>query len=72
MPDVDTCNTLISEIEYSAENQKSKIHDIDNSAKRLNTSMQGTTEACNNLASRAEDLDSQAQNFRESANIFKL
>ncbi len=34
--------------------------------------MQGNAEACDNLAVSAEDLDSQAQNFRESANIFKF
>ena len=72
MPDVNTCSELMSEIGCSAENQKSKIHEIDNSVKRLNVSMQGNAEACDNLAVSAEDLDSQAQNFRESANIFKF
>lgn len=72
MPDVNTCSELMSEIGCSAENQKAKIHEIDNSVKRLNVSMQGNAEACDNLAVSAEDLDSQAQNFRESANIFKF
>ena len=72
MPEVNSCNTLISEIESSAENQKSKIQAIDNSVKQLNSSMQGNADACGDLAISAEDLDFQAQNFRDSANVFKI
>ena len=72
LPEVNACSTLISEIGCSAENQKMKIQDIDNSVKQLNTSMQGNAQACNELAISAEDLDFQAINFRESADVFKF
>ncbi len=72
MPDVNACSALISEIGCSAENQKLKIQEIDTSVKHLNASMQGSAEACDDLAVSAEDLDSQAQNFRDSASVFKF
>ncbi len=63
---------MISEIGNSAENQKSKIRAIDDSVKQLNLSMQGNAEACGSLATSAKDLDSEAQIFRDSANVFKF
>ena len=72
LPDVSDCNTMISEIGNSAENQKSKIRAIDDSVKQLNLSMQGNAEACGSLATSAKDLDSEAQIFRDSANVFKF
>ena len=72
LPDIKECAGLITNIETSAENQKSRIQAIDFAVNRLNSSMQGNASVCAELATSAEDLDCQAQNFRESANVFKF
>lgn len=72
LPDIKECAVLIDSVGTSAVNQKSSIQAIDRSVKQLNTSMQGNATVCGDLAISAEDLDFQAQNFRESASVFRF
>lgn len=72
LPEVSECSALIGEIESSAEGQKVAINAIDSSVKQLNASIQGNADECGALATSAEDLDFQAQGFRDSASTFKL
>ncbi|MBQ1698330.1 MAG: hypothetical protein II075_10680, partial [Bacteroidales bacterium] len=72
LPDVNECATLIEEIESVADGQKSTIHSIDMSVKQLNSSIQGNAAASEELAVSAEELNSQADLFRDSAAVFKF
>ena len=72
LPGVNECATLIEEIETAAENQKSTITSIDMSVKQLNESIQGNAAASEELAVSAEELNSQADMFRDSAGVFKF
>ena len=72
LPGVNECATLIDEIEGAAENQKLTISSIDMSVKQLNESIQGNAAASEELAVSAEELNSQADMFRNSAGVFKF
>ena len=72
LPDVDECASLIVEIEGAADSQKSTIQSIDISVKQLNESIQGNAAASEELAVSAEELNAQADLFRDSAGVFKF
>lgn len=72
LPDINECASLIERVEYSADNQRSTIQMIDQSVKQLNGAIQGNAAASEELAVSAEELNGQAEMFRQSADIFKL
>ena len=72
LPDINECASLIEKVEVSADSQKSAIGSIDYSVKNLNESIQGNAAASEELASGAEDLNSQADAFVNTTNVFKL
>ena len=72
LPGVNECASLIEEIESAAEEQKSTMLSIDMSVKQLNESIQGNAAANEELAVSAEELNSQADMFRDSAGVFKF
>ena len=72
LPGVNECASLIEEIESAAEEQKSTMLSIDMSVKQLNESIQGNAAASEELAVSAEELNSQADMFRDSAGVFKF
>ena len=72
LPSIKECTSLIEEIGVSAASQKSTIENIDLSVKQLNSAIQNSTAAYSELASNAEDLDTQALSFRESGEVFKF
>ena len=72
LPDIDQCASLIERVESSAENQRSTIQMIDLSVKQLNSAIQGNAAASEELAVSAEELNGQADRFRESASVFKF
>jgi methyl-accepting chemotaxis protein len=72
LPDINECASLIEKVEVSADSQKSAIGSIDYSVKNLNESIQGNAAASEELASGAEDLNSQADAFINTTNVFKL
>ena len=72
LPSIRECTSLIEEIGASAASQKSTIENIDLSVKQLNSAIQNSTSAYSELASNAEDLDTQALSFRKSGEVFKF
>ena len=45
---------------------------IDLSVKQLNNAIQGNASASEELAGSAQELNSEAENFRNSTNVFKF
>ena len=72
LPDINECASLIENVEISAGGQKSAISSIDFSVKELNQSIQGNAAASEELAVSAEELNGQAELFRQNANVFKF
>ena len=72
LPDINECASLIEKVEVSAEDQKSSMSSIDFSIKELNQSIQGNAAASEELAVSAEELNGQAEMFRQNANVFKF
>lgn len=72
LPDINECASLIERVENSAGSQRSTIQMIDLSIKQLNGAIQGNAAASEELAVSAEELNGQAEMFRQSADIFKL
>ena len=72
LPDIKECASLIENVEASADSQNSTIQAIDMSVKELNNSIQGNAAASEELAVSASELNNQADNFRNSAGIFKF
>ncbi len=72
LPDINDCASLIQQVEVSADGQKSAIGSIDYSVKELNESIQGNAAASEELAVSAEELNGQAEIFRNNANVFKF
>ena len=72
LPDINECASLIEKVEVSAEDQKSAMGSIDFSIKELNQSIQGNAAASEELAVSAEELNGQAEMFRQNANVFKF
>jgi len=63
---------MIEQIESSADAQNSTIQSIDIAVKELNNSIQGNAAASEELAVSAEELNGQAELFRQNANVFKF
>ena len=72
LPDINECASLIQQVEVSADGQKSAVGSIDYSVKDLNQSIQGNAAASEELAVSAEELNGQAELFRNNANVFKF
>lgn len=72
LPEINECASLIERVEDSADNQRSTIQMIEMSVKQLNGAIQGNAAASEELAVSAEELNGQAEMFRQSAAIFKL
>lgn len=72
LPEIDQCALMIEQIESSADAQNSTIQSIDIAVKELNNSIQGNAAASEELAVSAEELNGQAELFRQNANVFKF
>lgn len=72
LPDINECASLIEMVEMSADNQNNTIQSIDMSIKELNSSIQGNAAASEELAVSAQELNSQADGFRNSAGVFRF
>lgn len=72
LPEIDQCALMIEQIESSADVQNSTIQSIDIAVKELNNSIQGNAAASEELAVSAEELNGQAELFRQNANVFKF
>ena len=72
LPEIDQCAIMIEQIESSADAQNSTIQSIDLAVKELNNSIQGNAAASEELAVSAEELNGQAELFRQNANVFKF
>lgn len=72
LPDINECVSLIERVESSAGDQKSTVQMIDLSVKQLNNAIQGNASASEELAGSAQELNSEAENFRNSTNVFKF
>ncbi|MBP5503711.1 MAG: Cache 3/Cache 2 fusion domain-containing protein [Bacteroidales bacterium] len=72
LPEIDQCAIMIEQIESSADAQNSTIQSIDIAVKELNNSIQGNAAASEELAVSAEELNGQAELFRQNANVFKF
>jgi methyl-accepting chemotaxis protein len=59
-------------VERSAESQRSTIQMIDMSVKQLNGAIQSNAAASEELAVNAEELNGQADLFRQGIVVFKL
>ena len=72
LPDINDCASLIERVGHSAENQRSTIQMIDLSVKQLNSAIQSNAAASEELAVSAEELNGQADLFRQGTVVFKL
>ena len=72
LPDINECVTLIERVESSAGSQKSTVQMIDISVKQLNEAIQGNASASEELAGGAQELNSEAENFKNSTSVFKF
>ncbi|MBO4373050.1 MAG: Cache 3/Cache 2 fusion domain-containing protein [Bacteroidales bacterium] len=72
LPEIDQCAMLIEQVEFSADAQNSTIQSIDMAVKDLNQSIQGNAAASEELAVSAEELNGQAEMFRQNAGVFKF
>lgn len=72
LPEIDQCALMIEQIESSADAQNSTIQSIDIAVKELNNSIQGNAAASEELAVSAEELNGQAELFRQNADVFKF
>lgn len=72
VPSIQKSTDLISEIEESGNSQMNTIGQIEDVVKQLNSSIQGNAAASEELAVNAEQLNGQADSFRESTTVFKF
>ncbi len=72
VPSIQKSTDLITEIEESGSSQAEAIGQIEDIVKQLNASIQGNAAASEELAVNAEQLNSQADSFRESTTVFKF
>ena len=72
VPSIQKSTDLISEIEESGNNQMDTIGQIEDVVRQLNSSIQGNAAASEELAVNAEQLNGQADSFRESTTVFKF
>ena len=72
VPSIQKSTDLISEIEESGNSQTDAISQIEDIVKQLNASIQGNAAASEELAVNAEQLNGQADSFRESTTVFKF
>ncbi|MBQ3656271.1 MAG: methyl-accepting chemotaxis protein [Bacteroidales bacterium] len=72
LPDINECVALIEKVENSADNQKTTVQMIDMSVKQLNEAIQGNASASEELAGSAQELNSEAENFKNSTSVFKF
>ena len=72
VPSIQQSTDLISGIEESGNSQMDTIGQIEDIVKQLNSSIQGNAAASEELAVNAEQLNGQADSFRESTTVFKF
>ena len=72
VPSIQKSTDLISEIEESGNSQMDTIGQIEDVVRQLNSSIQGNAAASEELAVNAEQLNGQADSFRESTTVFKF
>ena len=72
VPSIQKSTDLINNIEESGNSQMNTIEQIENVIKQLNDSIQGNAAASEELAVNAEQLNGQADSFRESTKVFKF
>ena len=72
VPSIQKSTDLISNIEESGSSQMNAIEQIEDVVKQLNGSIQGNAAASEELAVNAEQLNGQADSFRESTTVFKF
>ncbi len=72
VPSIQKSSDIISEIEESGNSQLNTIAQIEDVINQLNGSIQGNAAASEELAVNAEQLNGQADNFRESTTVFKF
>lgn len=72
VPSIHKSSDIISEIEDSGNSQMNIIEQIEDAIKQLNGSIQGNAAASEELAVNAEQLNGQADTFRESSSVFKF
>ena len=72
VPSIQQSTDLISGIEESGNSQMETIGQIEDIVKQLNASIQGNAAASEELAVNAEQLNGQADSFRESTTVFKF
>ena len=72
VPSIDKSTNLIVNIEESGSSQLDTIRQIEEAIKQLNDSIQGNAAASEELAVNVQNLNEQADQFRESTTIFKF
>ncbi len=72
LPEVDQCADLMNQIAEAGQNQLMTISLIDENMKELNRSIQSNAAASEELAVSAEELNGQADLFRNSTEEFKI
>ncbi len=72
LPEVDKCAQLMNEIAEAGNNQLMSISMIDDNVKQLNTSIQSNAASSEELAVSAEELNGQAEIFKDSTKKFKV
>ncbi|MBQ1698329.1 MAG: Cache 3/Cache 2 fusion domain-containing protein [Bacteroidales bacterium] len=72
VPSIQKSTDLINEIEESGNSQMNTIEQIEDIIRQLNSSIQGNAAASEELAVNAEQLNGQADSFRESTTVFKF
>jgi len=72
LPEVDRCAQLMNEIAEAGNNQLMSISMIDDNVKELNNSIQANAASSEELAVSAEELNGQADTFKDSTKKFKI
>ena len=72
LPEVDECAELMNQIAEAGQNQLMTISMINENVKELNQSIQANAAASEELAVSAEELNGQADMFRNSTEEFKI
>ncbi len=72
VPSIQKSTDLISNIEESGSSQMNTIEQIEDVIRQLNGAIQGNAAASEELAVNAEQLNNQADTFRESTTVFKF
>ena len=72
VPSIQKSTDLITNIEESGSSQMNTIEQIEDVIRQLNGAIQGNAAASEELAVNAEQLNNQADTFRESTTVFKF